>query len=184
MRTYVLYIPGLGDRYDGFRRTILRGWSLWGVTARLVPVTWYDGGNLEAKLARIESAMSAVPDDARIVLIGESAGASLALHMASRNMRIDRVITLCGVAQPSTPVSSYLRRRAPALDQAVKSLPIRFNIEIHSVRAAIDGVVGAKYSSTDSAIRHVIWSVGHLTTIALCLSLYSPIMSSIAKSKK
>ena len=184
MQTYIIYIPGLGDQYGRLRTWALKTWRLRGVTAVHQAITWYDGGDMESKLALIKSAIDKAPNDARIVLVGESAGAALALHAATRDQRVVRVITLCGVARPDTPVSAYLRRKAPALHQAVSSLPETFSADVHSVRARVDGVVGKRYSSTTDATRHVVWSVGHLTTIALCLTLYAPIITTIAKKHK
>lgn len=181
MSTHILYIPGLGDRYDGFRRAALRFWNIWNVTAKLVPIKWYDGENMEVKLARVAKAIEACPNDARIVLIGESAGATLALATAESDTRVHRVITLCGVARQATPVSSYLRRKAPALDQGVKSLGDECPVEIHSIRALVDGVVGKRYSVASGATEHVVWSIGHLTTITLCLTLYSVYVIHLAK---
>ena len=183
MQTYIIYIPGLGDRYDGFRARALKLWKIWGVKTIHVPIAWYDKGSMDSKLAKIQSVIDNVPKDVHIVLIGESAGATLALHTAQRDKRVNRVITLCGVARSFTPVSNYLRAKAPALDQAVDSLREDSTVDVHSVRAFIDGVVGSKYSSTEHAVQHVIWSVGHLTTIALCLTFYAPIISAIAKKQ-
>ncbi|MES2876639.1 MAG: alpha/beta hydrolase [Patescibacteria group bacterium] len=183
MKTHIIYIPGLGDRYDGFRSAALKTWRLWNVTTEYVPITWYDGESLVSKLNRIEAAIERTPADVNLVLIGESAGATLALHMAT-HARVDRVITLCGVARGNTPVSSYLRRRAPALNEGVNGLTDAYNTDVQSVRAVIDGVVGKKYSVVSGATEHVIWSIGHLTTIALCLTLYAPTVTAIAKKQK
>lgn len=183
MKTHILYIPGLGDHYGRFRTLALATWRLWGVQTHHQAITWYDGGSMQSKMKLIEEAIDTIPKDSRLVLIGESAGATLALHTASRNSRVLRVITLCGVARPDTPISGYLRRKAPALHQAVDTLPETFNADIHSVRAAIDHVVGKRYSSTNDATRHVIWSVGHLTTIVLCLTVLAPIITTIAKKQ-
>lgn len=184
MKTTILYIPGLGDRYDSFRRLALRSWKLWGVDARLIPITWYDGGSMESKLKRISDVIDTLEHNARVVLIGESAGASLALHVGANDSRVTRVVTLCGVARPDTPVSSYLRRRAPALNEGVDGLKESYDVDIYSVRAAIDGVVGKKYSVVKGAKEHIIWSIGHLTTIALCLTILAPAISAIAKKQK
>lgn len=180
--THIIYIPGLGDYYDGFRRLSLRCWRLWGVTTEHVPITWYDGGDLESKIMLVQDAVTkAKREDVKIVLIGESAGASLALHMAARDAGVEKVITLCGVTRRSTPISQHLRKRAPALHAAVQTIPDKLQIPIDSVRAVVDGTVGKRYSVAVGAKAHVIWSVGHLTTIALCLTLLAPLMASIAK---
>lgn len=184
MQTYIIYIPGLGDQYGWFRAWALKSWRFWGVTAVHQAITWYDGGNMESKLGLIKSAIDQVPEGAHVVLVGESAGAALALHAATRDKRIGRVITLCGVARPDTPVSQYLRKKAPALHEAVSTLPETFDTDVHSVRAKLDGVVGKRYSSTRGATRHVVWTVGHLTTITLCLTMLAPIITTIAKKRK
>ena len=182
MKTHIIYIPGLGDRYDPFRRASLKLWRLWGVTAQHVPITWYDGGSFDQKYEYVAEAIRTAKGK-RIVLIGESAGGTLALLAGNKEPGVSRVITLCGVARPTTPVSQYLRKKAPALDTGVDSLPVDFSVDVHSVRAAIDPVVGAAYSSTKGATQHVIWSIGHLTTIVLCLTILAPIITAIAKKQ-
>lgn len=180
MPTRIIYIPGIGDQYDGFRRFMLRFWQLWGVSTEYVSISWYDGGSFEEKMKRIASAIESA-DSKRVVLIGESAGATLALHTSLGYKNIHRVITLCGVAQPGTPVSGHLRRRAPALDEAVNTLPENFSVSVHSVRALYDGTVGKKWSKTNGATIHTIWMIGHRMTIVACLTVLAPLMVSIAK---
>lgn len=180
MSTHVIYIPGIGDSYDSFRRFMLRFWNLWGVSVEYVPIGWYKGGDFEEKMGYIDSAIGGV-EGKRIVLIGESAGATLALHASLRHTNIHQVITLCGVAQPGTPVSQYLRRRAPALDTAVNTLPQKFAVDVHSVRGLIDTTVGKKWSKTNGATIHTIWMIGHRMTIITCLTILAPLMVSIAK---
>ena len=183
MHTTILYVSGLGDRYDTLRRFCLGGWRLWGVSAKLVPMTWHDGEGFEQKYDRITDAINSIKDNSRIVVIGESAGATIALQVASHS-KISRVITLCGVAQPTTPISPHFNKRAPALMPATRAVPNTNDYDVHSVRAAIDGVVGKKYSTATGATRHTIWSTGHLLTILLCLTLLSSLMVTIAKTNK
>lgn len=182
--TYIIYIPGIGDQYGRFRSLALATWRLWGVRTKHQAITWYDGEGMAAKMLLIQKALDAAPKNAFIVLIGESAGATLALHTAAGDKRVGRVITLCGVARPDTPIAATLRRKAPALHEAVTTLPNTFDVDVHSVRAKIDPVVGERYSSTTDATRHVIWMIGHLTTIVLCLTVLAPYMSAIAKKPK
>lgn len=183
MRTTVLYIPGLGDGYDHFRCTALRFWSLFGVQAVLVPITWYDGADFDAKYQRITQAVKGA-QPGRVVLIGESAGATLALHAAAdAGLPIDSIITLCGVARRATPISSRIRRRAPALDQAVRTIPEAYRVPVLSLRAMVDHVVGRRSSTAVGADSKTIWSVGHLTTILLCLTILAPYMSKLARGR-
>lgn len=179
--TTILYIPGLGDGYDRFRRSVLRAWVLYGVRAKLVPITWYDGDDFETKYRLVTQAVARAATD-RVVLIGESAGATLALHAAADpQLRIAKVITLCGVTRRTTPISPYLRRRAPALDHAVRHLPEAYRTPIISLRATFDHVVGRRSSIAVGATERVIWSVGHLFTIMLCLTLLAPYVVHMAR---
>lgn len=180
MATHIIYIPGLGDRYDGFRRFALMFWRFWGVSVEYVPVTWYDGGDFEQKIKYVDDAIKRAGDK-RVALVGESAGATLALHASIRYKNIGRVITLCGVSQPGTPISSYLRRRAPALNTAVSTLPQKFDVDVHSMRGLVDTTVGRRWSKTNQATVHTIWVVGHRATIITCLTLLAPLMVAIAK---
>lgn len=184
MSTHIVYVPGLGDGYHRLRSFALAWWRVWGASVTPVKIDWFDGRDMDQKMSLVKAAIDTGPASSRIVLIGESAGATLALHTSVANKRIDRVITLCGVARPDTPVSAVLRRKAPALDQAVNTLPEHFDVSVHSVRAAIDNVVRPKYSSVLGAHRHVVWFVGHLATIVLCLTILAPYMVRIAKAVK
>lgn len=184
MATHIVYVPGLGDGYHRLRAAALGWWKVWGANVVPVKIDWYDGHDIDQKMSLIKQAIDTIPPQHRVVLIGESAGAALALHTSVISDRIDRVITLCGVARPTTPISAALRRKAPALDQAVNTLPEQYEVEVHSIRAAIDGVVGPRYSSVLGARRHVVWFVGHLPTIVLCLTILAPYMVHIAKEHK
>lgn len=181
MSTYVIYIPGLGDTYDGFRRTVLGWWKLWGVIAVYVPITWYDGDDMASKLARINTAIGNVPKGNRIVVIGESAGATLALHVGQAHPHVERIITLCGVARRQTPISSALRRRAPAIDEAVRTLPNTSGQDVHSIRAVFDATVNKRWSTATGATPHVMYTPGHRIAIIMCLTVLAPLIANIAK---
>lgn len=172
--TTILYIPGLGGRYDGLRRLLLRVWVVWGVRTVFVPITWYDGGDFESKYKQVAQAIRQV-GHARAVIVGESAGASLALHAAADpSLQIRKVVTVCGVTRRNTPINPMLRRRAPALDNATRMLPETYGVPVVSLRAVVDHVVGRRFSTAPGASSHTIWSVGHLSTILLCLTVLAP----------
>lgn len=183
MRTHIIYIPGLGSRYNSFRKLTLSLWRIYGVSATLIPFDWYDGSSFEQKIKEVEDIVGRLGANSRIVIIGESAGASIALH-AAQLPNVRRVITLCGVAQPGTPISSYLQTKSPALLDATRSIPNTENYDVHSVRAVADSVVGKKYSSATGAKSHVIYTVGHFATIVICLTVLSLLMVTIAKKSK
>ncbi|HRJ06009.1 MAG TPA: hypothetical protein PK096_00355 [Candidatus Saccharibacteria bacterium] len=173
--THVIYIPGLGDHYEWFRSFGLKIWTLWGISAELVPSIWDDGQSLETKSSRVIAAINTAQSAGkRVILVGESAGAALALIVAA-NHRVEKVVTLCGVARANTPIAAALRKRVPALDQAVKALDnIVVTAPIVSLRAARDAVINKRYSIADGAESHVLWSAGHQFTVVLCLTVFSP----------
>ena len=180
MRTHIVYIPGLGNRYNGFRTFALGFWRIYGASAKLVPVDWYDDDSLEQKMNLVKEVISQANPGARVVVIGESAGATLALRAALFS-NVSRVITLCGVTQPNTPISPYLQKKAPALLQSTRQIPNTQGKDVHSLRAAVDSIVGKKYSTATGAKPHKIWILGHLTTIVICLTILAPLMVTIAK---
>lgn len=181
MRHYIIYIPGLGDHYDGVRRFFLFFWRVFGVRTQLVPMQWYDGQPYEEKYQRIEKAIEkAEAAGYQVSLIGESAGASAAMNTFARHTSLHRLISLCGVNNYNTPISPRILKRGPAFKQSVELLndsqamalaarPTR----ITSVTALYDPVVAVD-TNVISGVRHrTIWSIGHLTTILFCLSVYS-----------
>jgi pimeloyl-ACP methyl ester carboxylesterase len=181
-KPHIIYIPGLGDQYDGFRRLCLKFWRLWGVSAELGRVSWYEGKRLDEVAARINHLIQrAHANNRQVVLIGESAGAALALNLAT-NPEVAAVLTICGVTRRNTPISARLRRRAPALDEAVRRLgEVAPRQPLVSLRALSDPVVGKNYSVASGAREHVVWSPGHSMTIALCLTLYAPYVVQLVK---
>lgn len=183
MRTSIVYIPGLGSRYNSVRMFALKFWAVYGVSTTLIPLDWYDGDSFEGKLSKVQDAINQAGKRSRVVVVGESAGATLALH-STLLPNVHRVITLCGVAQPNTPISSYLQTRSLALHNATRSLPNTKDYDVHSIRAMIDPVVGKKYSTATGARSHTIWAIGHFVTILLCLTILSPLMVTIAKKSK
>ena len=183
MLTHVVYIPGLGDGYDPFRRLALKAWRLGGVKVELVPMHWYgQEDELEQKRERVRAAIGRAGKN-DIIIIGESAGAAIALGFASNPM-VSRVITIAGVSRSNTPIAPSLRKRSPALLAATRTIPATSGYDVHSVRAIFDSVLDKKYSLATGSKAHVVWTFGHFGTIVMCLSLLSPLVIAIAKKSK
>lgn len=83
MRLSVLHINGLGNGSVGWReRFLMRHWSKIGVDFIPACVDWYDGKPLEGKIRIVELKLGKLlADHKRVILLGSSAGASLALHV-------------------------------------------------------------------------------------------------------
>jgi hypothetical protein len=181
MKHYIVYIPGLGDKYDGIRSFLLRSWRIFGVQTELVPMQWYDGKSFEEKYQRVVSAIErAQKQGYSVSIIGESAGGSMAINAFSMNTSIHRMISLCGVNTTRSPISSYIFKKGPAFGESVSKLDrsqtdatserIR---RVTSIVAFKDSVVPAHKNTIEGARQVIIPSIGHLTTILLCLSVYS-----------
>lgn len=183
---HFIYIPGLGDGYDGLRRAGLFTWRLWGVTTELVPMQWYGGGDLSARYDAVIAAIDrAQLDDRQVVVVGESAGASLAIDVAARRPDIYGLMTICGIASPRAEVSSVIREKSPAFNQSLNRLAQALSeldlAKVCNVRAVVDSVVPKRSSTIAGAQQRVVWGFGHLATITLCLSLYGGLLIYFAR---
>ena len=182
----ILYIPGLGGRYDRLRRIALVSWRIFGVKACLVPMNWYDGKPLAEKMVRVEEALKSAGKSTPVAIVGESAGASIALLAATKYKNIHTLITICGVTRPTTPISPYLQYRAPALPEAVAQLDgiaLASSLSIHSLRSWYDPVVGKEYSTAPTAKVHTLLTPGHLFTILCCLTVFSGYVVRLTRNK-
>ena len=181
MRHYILYIPGLGDSYDGFRKFSIFFWRIFGVRTELIPMQWYDGKNYEDKLIRVERAIKRAQSKGYTVsLIGESAGGSMAMNVFAHDESLYRLISLCGVNSYKTPISPRIFQRGPAFKESVsilndsQSIAIKTRVKrITVITALYDPTVPIKSNIVSGARRVTIWSIGHLTTIVLCLTIFS-----------
>lgn len=184
---HLIYIPGLGDRYDGLRRMALSTWRLWGMSPELVPMQWYGGDSYQVCFNAILAAIKrAEAKGYKVTLVGESAGASIAINVAASQPNLHGLITLCGVTHPHATVSPLIRKKSPAFNESLSyletSLPKLNLATTHCIRALFDFVVVRKYSLIEGAHHHAVWGVGHLLVISLCLSLYSGYIVRIART--
>lgn len=189
MKHAIIYIPGLGDHYDPFRRRALRAWSLFGVSAQLVPMRWYSDETYEDKYQRASATIDEILRRGdRITLIGESAGGSMAINLFARHPQIVSAVLVAGVNQADAPVSPYTLRKAPAFGQSkqvIQNSLMQLTSErlqrIHTVSGIVDHTVNVQHSYVAGAHNHRVFAVGHLVTITLCLTLYSWYIIALAK---
>lgn len=185
MKQYIIYLPGLGDHWDTPRRFALNFWRIFGVKTELVPMQWYDGKSYDEKLDRVLTSIdAAVAAGYTVSLIGESAGGSMAANVyALRAEQLHRVVTLCGVVYPQAEVSPVIYARSPGfktsmskLSDSIEAITAKNSPDFRVITALHDSVVSHRQNvlHTKKPIR--VWSIGHLTTIALCLTLFSPII--------
>lgn len=183
--THVIYIPGLGDGYDPMRRFFLGLWHYRNITTELVPMLWSVDNGFESKRQQVYEAIGrAVAQNKRVVLMGESAGGSMAVNVyAERTNDIARVVTLCGKnTHPETVALRYFRKN-PAfrssvniLNKSISMLDKKAQQHFTSIHPIYDPVVPVNETFLEHC-RHVqIFAYGHLIPILLCLSIYSAIV--------
>lgn len=120
---HIIYIPGLGDRYNSIRRLALGVWQKrYHVDTQLVPMSWQDSNDtLKDKYQRVQAAISSYPSKDPIILIGESAGACIAINFLQATHPKVYVVTLCGKIYRAHTVSRLTYARNPGLREALLS---------------------------------------------------------------
>ncbi len=141
---------------------------------------WINQESFDDKLQRVKAAVVKAQERGRqVTLIGESAGATTAFNAYALDPSIYGIVTLCGITTSKTPISPTLLSRKLAFKEAVSRLdkaretvlarPHRITV----ITAHYDASVPVRLNQV-SGTRHIkIWSVGHLTTVLLCLTIYS-----------
>jgi len=182
---HILYVSGLGDRYDRFRRRALRGWSIWGVHATLMPMTWADGGTFETKYATLQAEADRLRKAGkRVVLIGESAGGSVIMNaLADTPEEYHRFVTICGKNWNARNVSPYLYGKNPAFktsmrlaDEKTDNIPATSLAHFISVCPLYDPVVPVSQMILKNGQVMRLFTVGHFVSIVLALTIYSPLI--------
>lgn len=175
---YIFYIPGFGSSYDVMRRSALKRWRL-GVKAELIPMWWYSAESYEAKYRRArQSIQEALDSGYDVSLVGESAGGSMALSLYAQMPEVKGVVTVAGFNNLSQPAAPSVQRRAPALNGSLQAADIflaRLTPErrssVHTLNGIWDRVVGVSSSKIAGAQSHRLLTIGHLMTIATCLTV-------------
>lgn len=150
MQRHIIYIPGLGDGYDGLRKLGLLLWRRSGSTVTHVPMSWGNPNETqEDKLARIEKAIKAY-DNRETILVGESAGGAMAIVALRRyRQHVDRVVTVCGMNQGAKNVNPRLYRK----NKAFKPVMTEVDTIIPTLSAQEKAMLLTVYSSADMTVR-------------------------------
>lgn len=187
-RFHVIYIPGFGDWYDIGRRPLFRCWRLLGVTTEFVPMNWRSSESYKSKLERINSAIDRARGK-RIILIGESAGASMAVAIhAKRYNELHKTLTVSGKNRHAATVAPRLYRQYVAFQDAMRTidktgadLADEARQNFVTLYPLYDDII-PKEDATIPGTRMVrLFSVGHFLTIFLCLTVFSWYVLRIAK---
>ncbi len=184
---HILYLSGLGDEYDVLRLRVLRWWHFKNVTVELVPMNWTEG-TFEQKLARIDMAIDRAKGK-RVVMLGESAGGSMAIHTyARRGDDLYKVMTLCGKNTQPEKVADHYYENHPAfktsmerLNESLAQLSDQQKQNFVSIHPLYDPTVPVPETLLPGCRQVRLWAVGHLSVIALGLTLFSPVIVRAAR---
>lgn len=152
---------------------------------------WYDGEPYQAKYNQIIAAISAAKEQGYSVsLVGESAGASMAMNVFSRDDSLYRFVSLCGVNTLHASISPRILAKSPAFKESLSYLAASQRVavgrrpeNIISIAALSDSVVSVSKNRIEGVKNKRVFSVGHLTSILLCLSVFSFVVVGEIKRK-
>jgi predicted alpha/beta hydrolase family esterase len=186
-KIHILYISGFGDKYDRLRLRCLSWWKFSGVTVELIPMKW-ESGTFEQKLARIDTAINRAKGK-KVVVIGESAGGSMAVHTYARRANdIYKVMTLCGKnTHPEGVSESYyvhypaFRESMNQLNASIETLTHKQKSEFVSIHPLYDPTVPVRETLLPGCRQMRLWTVGHFTAIVLALTILSPLIVRAAR---
>jgi dienelactone hydrolase len=178
MKHFVIYIPGLGGNYDKVQRVAFKLWRVFGIQTQFVAMNWDDKQSYDAKYARVREAIKAAERKGYSVsLVGASAGGSMALNVAAHHPNIHSVVILSGAINPDIQLSQITLERLKAfgssIDALASSLPNIITTRIHTLHGVIDHRVASQDSILPGAHNHTLPTIGHMFTIASCLTIFS-----------
>lgn len=180
---HALYFNGLGNgRTRKRERLALRYLAKYGVQVEHVSVNWYASEQLNDLMGRLTTlAKRRLGEHDSLVLVGSSAGGSLALNVFKRvNDKRLSVVTLCSRLQ-ETALAPWDRRTLPRMagigttkasqlfvesvryctSTTVPSLTAADKQRITVVRQLADDVVPRPTMDIAGVQTHTVWAVGH-----------------------
>jgi len=188
--TFIL-IPGLNDRksfFNTFYAFICRHWRRAGMQSVFVSVGWEDGTSFEAKVKKIEKYLDAEVEQGReVVLVGVSAGASLAMVLFGRHPhKIAGVVTVVGLLALAKgvgveSVNQAWYQSAQACEQVVARLTPDEKKRIFILYAFKDSVIDPKRQQLAGVKKRRVPAVGHLLSIGIGLFNYRRVIKRFAQ---
>ncbi len=166
----------------------LRLWKYRNVTVEFLPMRWESKETYEQKLARIDQAIDRAGNK-RVVVIGESAGGSMAVCVyARRAADLHKVLTICGKNNSPETVGQRYFDTYPVyravMDGLAASLEQLDDTQRHafvSIHPLYDHVVPVRETLLPGCRRIRLWVAGHLFVISLALTILSPVVIRAAK---
>ncbi len=170
---HIIYIPGLGDSYDGIRKLGLKLWRRKNTKVSHIPMNWLDPvETLEHKLERLQKVINKHPYH-KVTLVGESAGGAMALVASQRFKElVHETVTLCGMNRGTGSVSPTLFKKNRAFfdamtesEKVISSLTNDDKNKLHIVYSSADITVRPKNSLISGVSSQDLKTPGHMFAI-------------------
>lgn len=179
-KTTVLFIPGLGDGKIRGENLAIKLLAPWRLDGEYFPIYWHKKEDFKTRIAELSKRIAELNSEGRrVVLVGYSAGASAAINALSANKeKVSRIILICGKIQNLDKINDSYFKLNPKFGGSVellkKSLPdldAEQRAKVLSIRPIFDETVPVKDTIIQGAKNKRVFMVGHVPTIAYCLSL-------------
>lgn len=170
----VVYVPGLGDRRAILQRVVVGLWRFWGLRPYVFRMLWSDKQPYSVKFENLLAKVDELSQQAPVVLIGSSAGASAVLNAyAVRPNSVAAVICIAGKINNPQTISLAYKQESPAfyesaqqVNDSLQKITPTMRSHIMTVRSSADEIIPASDSVIDGATNKVSWTRGHAFTIA------------------
>lgn len=174
---HIIYISGLGDRYDWLRKLGLVLWRRSDTKVTHIPMKWEDvSETYDSKLLRIKAVIDTYPDHS-VTLVGESAGGSVAIAAFYKYRKnVEKLVTVCGMNKGEGNVNPAYYKKNPAfrssmsaVDKVVLYLSEDEKKAMYIIYSSLDATVRPKHSLISGVRSTDLKIPGHLTSIAKVL---------------
>lgn len=188
----IIYIPGIGDHNDHGQKRILRTWIRSGIKAHYLEIGWADGEAFESKLKRTVKLVDELyKQNGQISLVGVSAGAGAAINVyMKRPEKISGIVFVCGKILDTKHVNPRYYMKNPAFRQSLQltqqnleKLTQKDKNKMLSLHAIYDNVVYTKYSKIQGVASRTLFSIFHVPTIFLAITIYQILIINFLKRR-
>lgn len=155
---------------------VLKGWRRQGLYAEVLPMRWADPMPLQPRYDILLKKIDTLSQDGhRIVLVGTSAGASVAVSAyADRQKAVYGVVTICGKLQGDIP--EVIEELNPCFADALQKLEAKKTAlnpkkrrRIMTLYAWRDAIVPAEEATFDGVHSVMLPTAGHNITCSIIL---------------
>lgn len=185
----IIYVTGLGDKPGSknvsLQRMTIKAWRIFGVDTTLFQMGWADKQqSFSEKLKHLLDLVDELYGHGhRVSLVGVSAGASVVIAaFAARKQVVSGVVCICGKLSHPETVSPRYYTQNPAFQDAMNglhstlsSLGPKERKSILSIRPLYDQTVMVRDTKIERVQQKTIPSFWHTPSIALAITLFSPI---------